>query len=340
MTTQRPKETKEPLEKLRHALNLLESEDDIRRDFIVGVEAPASGSILSDQNLSAYEYYEIPFNNEIYQSMQESAATQVRNRFDEIEETSSNLEAYSISNTERDNVPLQYVEWDELERPERYNRIINTDSFDFTSFEEQSDIGFQAFRISSERTGERVVAFQKFTRRQVSGDTDGHRLTMNGDEYDSFEQEVITIPSQIDCLWFRDTIFVFQAKRFEDIFDYLQQHKRHANTVLTGIDDSELNIHNMDEFVDSIENDRRALRKMESVQKRGLYENMEREDVEDVVDEFDLGVNVETNDDDEWGITIPDLRQKWDVIRLLNDDHVISYVTDLQYQVYGKDLRN
>jgi hypothetical protein len=163
---------------------------------------------------------------------------------------------------------------------------------------------------------------------------------MSVERYDPFEQAVITIPERIDCLWYRDTIFVFRSKRFEDIFDYLEQYKRHANTVLTGIDESELNIHNMGEFVESIEGDRRALRKMDSVRKRGLYEDMEQDDVEDVVDEFDLGVEVETNDDGEWGITVPDLRQKWDVIRLLNDDHVVSYVTDLQYQVYGKDLRS
>jgi hypothetical protein len=33
------------------------------------------------------------------------------------------------------------------------------------------------------------------------------------------------------------------------------------------------------------------------------------------------------------------MRKRWDVIRLQNDDHVVSYVTDLQYQVYETDER-
>lgn len=340
MVTLPPESKETPAERLRAAVELLGSDDDINRDFLIAVDAPATESVLSDQNLAAYEYYQVPLDPKLYQSIQESAASQARRQLDKINEGNRELEEYSISNMDKDTVPLQYVELEDIDRPERYLRMMNADSFDGTSYEEESDIAFQALRVTSERTGERVVALQKFTNRQISLDSDGIRLTKGDEGYDPFEQAVITIPERIDSLWYQDTIFVFRSKRFEDIFDYLEQYKRHANKVLEGIDESELNIHNMDEFVDAIEGDRRALRKMESVEKRGLYEDMKKRDVEDVVAEFDLGVKVETNDDGNWGITIPDLRQKWDVIRLLNDDHVVSYVTDLQYQVYGKDLRS
>lgn len=340
MVTRSPESVEEQVGRLRHAVELLESEDDVNRNLLIGVDAPATESVLSNQNLAAYEYYQVPLNPDVYQSVHESAASQARKRLDEVEEGGRELEEYSISNTEKDSVPLQYVEWEEIESPERYHRIMHADSLDAASYEEKSNIAFQAFRLTSERTDERLVCFQKFTRRQISMDSDAIRLAMGEERYDLFEQAVITIPEKIDCLWYDDTIYVFRSRRFEDIFDYLEQYKRHANTVLSGIDESELNIHNMDEFVESIESDRRALRKMESVRKRGLYEDMEQSEIEDVVDEFDLGVEVEKNADGEWGITIPDLRKKWDVIRLLNDDHVVSYVTDLQYQVYGKDLRD
>lgn len=340
MATLPPESEQEPTQRLQKAVELLESGDSLHRDFVIAVDAPAAESILSDQNLSAYEYYQVPLNPEAHQSIQDSAESQVRRHLDKIEKGSQELEKYSISNTDKDTVPLQYVELDDIDRPERYVRMMDADSFDEASYEKKSDIAFQALRLTSERTGERVICLQKFTKHQISIDSDGIRLTKGEEGYDQFDQAVITIPERIDCLWYQDTIFVFRSKRFEDIFDYLEQYKRHANTVLEGIDESELHIHNMDEFVDAIERDRRALRKMETVQNRGLYEKMRKEDVEDVVGEFDLGVQVETNDAGEWGITIPDLRQKWDVIRLLNDDHVVSYVTDLQYQVYGKDLRD
>ena len=88
----------------------------------------------------------------------------------------------------------------------------------------------------------------------------------------------------------------------------------------------------------SIRSDRWALRKMQPVGRRGLYNTIDRGDVENVTDEFELGIEAVIKNG-EWGITVPDMRKKWDVIRLLNDDHVMSYLTDSQYQVYEKDER-
>jgi hypothetical protein len=74
---------------------------------------------------------------------------------------------------------------------------------------------------------------------------------------------------------------------------------------------------------------------MHKVRDRGLYEELSRDDVEEIVDEFELDIAVTTNEGGEWGIRIPDMRKKWDVIRILNDDHVLSYVSDNLFQVTG-----
>lgn len=329
-----------PLDRLRRAVGLLESEEAINSDYILGVKAPAAESVLTDQNLTAYKYHEVPLDREVRHTIQDTAASQARDFLGEVEEHGQNLEEYNISNTKRDSVPPQFVKADDVEHRERYIPLFNSTPFKSTTYDEQSDIGFQVLRLKSERTEERLMAFQRFTKRQISVDSDNLRLTMSGDSYDSFDRTVVTIPEQVDCIWYQDTIYVFRSKQFEYIFDYLEQYKRQANAVLEGLEKSDLNIHNMEEFVDSIRGDRRALRKMDSVQQRGLYDSIDRSEVEDVVDEFDLGLEVETDDSGEWGVTIPDLRKKWDVIRLLDDDHVVSYLTDSQYQVYGKYLRN
>lgn len=340
MAESRQSDKREPLSRLRRAVELLESDQAIEREYILAVEAPAAESVLTDQNLTAYEYHEVPLEMDALRAIQSAAESRAAGFLEEIDQETRALEEYDISKTNRDSVPLQFAECSDLDHSERFTPLLEREEFTRTTYEHETGIDFQALRITSQRTGERLLAFQKFSRRQISADSDELRLTLEGEQYDPFESTVVTIPDKVDCIWYEDMIYVFQPRRFEDIFDYLEQYKRQANEVLGGLEESELNIHNMDEFVDSIRNDRRALRKMDAVEKRGLYNTINQGDVQNVVDEFDLGLEVGTNDDGEWGITVPDLRKKWDVIRLLNDDHVESYLTDSRYQVYGKDPRN
>ena len=79
---------------------------------------------------------------------------------------------------------------------------------------------------------------------------------------------------------------------------------------------------------------------MRQIEELGLYHDLEQDEVGEVVEEFDLDIRVGENSDGEWGITVPDMRKKWDVIRLLNDDHLYSSLTEGRYQVYGKDQRS
>ena len=328
-----------PVDRFRQAVDLLESDQEFYRDYILGVEVPTTDSLLAERNLTALEYHEIPLDPEVRQRIQSIAASRARSYLSDVDDGSRDIREYDITNTEQDTVPLQYADPDSIEHFERYEPLLNEEYFDTESYDDLSDISFQALRISNE-SDEHVIVFQKFSKRQISGNTDDLRISERDEHYHAFEDTVITIPQRIDCILYDDTIFVFASKKFEDIFDYLTQYERHANDVLTGIDSSELRIHNMDEFVDSILGDRRALRKMKSIEERGLYSSLDRAQVEDIVSDYDLGIEIQMDDDGEWGIHIPDMRKKWDVIRLLDDDHLESSLTSTQYQVYGKDQRS
>ncbi|WP_226008033.1 Kiwa anti-phage protein KwaB-like domain-containing protein [Natrinema salinisoli] len=146
---------------------------------------------------------------------------------------------------------------------------------------------------------------------------------------------------RIDCFYFDGSINILNPTQFKDIFDYLHEYKDDSNDVLTTVKESEINIADFDRFVDSVRNDRRALWKMREIKRVGIYNNLSRGEVEQIVSDFNLSIDVEEGDGNEdWAIAIPDLRKKWDIIRLLNDDHLYSDLSKDRYQVYGKDNRS
>lgn len=326
--------------RLERAEDILSSEEETNREYVIASERPAAESILADGDVIAYEYHEVPLSDPVLRELQSNIADYTGEEIQSIKGEGKRLEEYDITNSDLDHTPSQYVQLETIDHVERYYPLLEEDQFEKSDYESESDIDFQALRVTSQVTGEQVIAFQKFTRRQISAGTDELRVTKGDRRYSEFEDAIVTIPQTVDCILFEDSVFISRPKKFEDIFDYLEQYKRQANEVLSGLEDSNLSIHNMTDFVDSITGDRRALRKMDSVERRGLYNELDRSDVEGIVQEFDLGIEIETNEDNEWGITIPDMRKKWDVIRLLNDDHLQSYLTNSRYQVYGKDERN
>ncbi|WP_135663618.1 Kiwa anti-phage protein KwaB-like domain-containing protein [Halorhabdus rudnickae] len=327
------------IDQFREAVNLLESNQELDRDYILGVEVPTTDSILAERNLTALEYHEISLDPEVRQKIQSIASSRAQSYLTDVDDGSRDYREYDITNTEQDTVPLQYADPNSIEHFERYEPLLNETNFNTESYDTFSDISFQCLRISNE-SDEQVLIFQKFSNRQISGNTEDLRISERDDQYQEFEDTVITIPKRVDCILYEGTIYVFASKKFEDIFDYLSQYERHANDVLRGIDSSELRIHNMDEFVDSILGDRRALRKMKSIEERGLYDSLDQSQVESIVSDYDLGIEIQADESGEWGIHIPDMRKKWDVIRLLDDDHLESSLTSTQYQVYGKDQRD
>jgi hypothetical protein len=165
------------------------------------------------------------------------------------------------------------------------------------------------------------------------------KITLRNNEYDTFEEDVIALPEHLDVFYYNGLLYVINQGKFEDLFDYLKEYKRRAREVFNGLTESDIKIHDMAEFADSVTNDTRALRKMQKVEQRGLYDDITPDIVDNVINEFDLEVQSQVIDGD-WGIVLPDKRNKWDIIRLLNDDHLYSSLTDGKYQIKGgKDPR-
>ena len=244
------------------------------------------------------------------------------------------ISRYEAGNIERDEVPIQYLPVEEIPNYDIFDPFTRQSGFEETSYESFNSPDFQAFRVR-DKWGDMFVAFRKFSKRQIVGSSWQVKLTLRDSEYDVFEENLIALPENIDAFVYDGILFVINQGKFEDIFDYFTSYKQSTRNVLDELEDSQLTIHDEDLFERAVLSDRTALRKMVTVERRGLYKQLEREQVEEVIEEFDLDVNVREIDG-EWGITLSTRGDKKDVIRILNDDHLYSEITDSKYQSLRK----
>jgi hypothetical protein len=336
---------KSPAEKLSEAFKFIEDlPSNASREFLLAHESQTTESILAEDSHTVYRFEKFAGENEdvldlMHQRSKEIISDQVQAV---IENENKGLTEYDISNRKKDDSLLEYVYTDNIENFERFEGILDTQAIIESEYDPEDQPAFQTFRIVDD--GEVIFAgMQKYTQRQVLSDDDGVKLAFGRDsgQYNSFTGTVVSFLSRIDCFYFDGSIFILNPTRFEDIFDYLHEYKEDANDVLTAVRDSDINIADFDKFVDSVRNDRRALRKMREIKEIGVYKDMNREEVEQIVDDFNLSIHIESGGEDmDWALAIPDMRKKWDIIRLLNDDHLYSDLSKDRYQVYGKDNRS
>jgi len=165
-------------------------------------------------------------------------------------------------------------------------------------------------------------------------------MFLSGEEYTKLEQdELVALPNRIDAVYFDTQIFVFNQKPFEDIFDWDEELQETVDSVCTRIESSDVLVHNMDTFKDHVLNDRTKMRKLYEVSEDGITDDLDMDVAEDMIDEFNLDLDIEENEEGEKGITVPNGHKVWDLIRLFNNDHLVSPVDAAKFQVYGKDRR-
>lgn len=318
--------------------------DSATQEFLLARESQTTESILGNEDNTVYTFEKfVEDDEEVLDLLRERSLDVLENQVTSvIENENKELAEYDISNRKKEDALLEFVYTDKIQNFDRFDGLLETSPVGESEFNPDHQPAFQAYRVVEDNEVQ-FAALQKFTRRQVLADDDGVKLTFHeeSNDYQPFTGTVVSFLNRIDCFYFDDAVYILNTTKFEDIFDYLHEYKGDANDVLTSVKNSDINIADFDQFVQSVKRDRKALRKMREIKQVGLYKDLSRDEVERIVDDFGLAIDVEEGDDDEdWAIAIPDMRKKWDIIRLLNDDHLYSDLSKDRYQVYGKDNRS
>ncbi|WP_433628410.1 Kiwa anti-phage protein KwaB-like domain-containing protein [Halomicrococcus sp. NG-SE-24] len=335
----------QPEDSLSEAYAFLdELPDSGSQEFLLARESQTTESLLGGEENTIYTFEKfVEDDEEVLELLRGRSLDVLENQVKSVvKNENKELAEYDISNRKKEDALLEFVVADKIQNFDRFEGLLETGATGESKFNPGHPPAFQAYRVVQ---GDKVrfAALQKFTQRQVLSDDDGVKLAFEEDsgDYDPFTGTVVSFLSRIDCFYFEGTVYILNATKFEDIFDYLYEYKDDANDVLTSVKNSDINIADFDRFVDSVKNDRRALRKMREIKQVGIYNDMTREEVEQIVEDFGISIDVEEGEGNEdWSIAIPDMRKKWDIIRLLNDDHLYSDLSKDRYQVYGKDNRS
>lgn len=265
----------------------------------------------------------------------------VENKIKSLEDGTREESEYAASNIQSANDYIQYVSPHDVPRFEDFEELLTT--HDFPPREYITDDGdppeFQVIMVR-DGTSERLLAFQRVTRRHILGRDNRIRFWSSDNHYKPVNETILEIPNRIDAIYYDDVLLIFSQSNFERIFDYMAEFNEVAEETVDAIVDSDVPIHTDDTFLEAVKAYPNAQRLFYTARERELWghEDVDMDLFEFIIDEFDLKIHVEKIDGDR-GIVMNDKRHVWEVIHLYNDDHLNSPITEVGYQVSGKDAR-
>ena len=304
------------------------------RDFLLARETknPHSNSLT---------FGKVEIHSSILDEIQNLVSNKINEVIENIDNGYSSLDEYASSNLNRDEQIIQFLNAEDIPTIERFASLFNEEEFKRTQFdnEELPKPFFQAFRIKP-ADGSNLIAIKKFTLRQILGTSFFANLVMRGgEEYNKIEENIIAIPEDFDCIIYDGKVLILKQRNFESIFDYYQEFKEATNDVEMELDSTGINIYNQDELFESIKGNSNMVRKMKAVQENEYYRQLDMEIAKQLIQDFDLNIEVVEDESGNESLKIEDKRKLWDLIKLLNDDALSSEYTENNYIVSGKESR-
>lgn len=313
--------------------------DDRTRDLIVVREQEDDGEDEEENTDREFDFGEAPIGTDVADNLQELVVDSISEQIEKCRDGEKSFEEYNVSNVNKDVPPVQHLSSEEFPFTDSISDLVERRRNFADSSYEPPRPDFQAIRVKSSDGGI-LVAFRNYTNHQIVSQSNRSWIMMRGERYDTFENELVSLPKEVDAIYYDGVFYVFKQKSFEDIFNYTEHLKDTADEVFDTIEESDVLIHDMDGFRERSKQDRNKLRKLHEVAENGISDELTMDTAKGIIDDYDLDLEVEENDDGEEGIRIPNGRLVWTAIRLFNNDHLESPVNADRFQVYGKDKRS
>ena len=139
----------------------------------------------------------------------------------------------------------------------------------------------------------------------------------------------------IDCMCRGKVMFILKKDNFQRIFRFFEEVRKSAKETLEDIN-MRIPIHNFEEFTKACEGDVRKLRKLRTIASKSYLKDVPFDTLKKAIKMLNLSIQVVEIDGKEHLVYDPKAKDKWELLRLLNDDYLKSLLTEQKYEVTSK----
>ncbi|AOW80898.1 hypothetical protein HTSR_1728 [Halodesulfurarchaeum formicicum] len=297
----------------------------------------SSQYLLSKKEDEHFEYGVAPLSAPILNTAEYIFEQSLEEMVTGVTEGDKKIKQFSIVHTTRNITPVQYLPVGDLPDTARFDYLLSDPSLEERSYEDWPNPDLQMIRVK-EPGGTPLLGIQEFTNHQVVGSSKPILFSPGDEQYDVFEDSLLTIPSRVNVVYFDGYIYVYTPKAFERMYDIRGQYEEQTDNVIDTLESRDIKLAD-DSIADTFKNDIRCLRRINEIKRHDIHEDLEPEAIVETVEEYDVPVIAEEQN----GSLVLDIEngsQRWKLLDLLSDSYLRSEMTENQYNAPNKDKLN
>lgn len=178
-----------------------------------------------------------------------------------------------------------------------------------------------------------LYSFRKYNQAsEISGDRKSHWFgaMLSKDHYDKVSEPFFLFDRQIDCFSFNKEILILNKNNFQQIFSFFDIVQSKAKETLAFIN-TKIAIHNPDLLESTCIGNLSMMLKLNNIASKDYLNRISGTEIQKLLGEFP-GLGIELID----GKIVFDPKNKWNLLRLLDDGFLSSGLTENQYEVSSK----
>lgn len=178
-----------------------------------------------------------------------------------------------------------------------------------------------------------LVIFRRYTSSKVLGTSLFGAFWDGNNVYDRVEQSVFLFDREVDCIQFGPWLFIFGQYNFHQAFKFEEAMREAAKQTLERIR-KKVPISNYDELLRDCQKPLSKLLKLRHISQQDYLDEITMEDIERVIADRSLPISTEEIN----GVKHVryDPTDKWELLSLLDNDHVKSILIERNYRAHQK----
>ena len=178
-----------------------------------------------------------------------------------------------------------------------------------------------------------VYFFRAYSPKKMLGRSRFFGMVFSDGIYDRVTEPMFLFDHIVDCISSGDMMFIFKKDHFQEIFRFFEMVRKVAKETLETIR-ATVPIQNFEEFARDCEGHLMKLVKLRNIAAKPYWGKITMENIKKVIKRNRLAVQIVQTSTTEMLVYNP--ADKWLLLKLLDDDYLLSLMTEQTYEVTGK----
>ncbi len=183
--------------------------------------------------------------------------------------------------------------------------------------------------------GRKAYFFRTFSAAAELKRKRGAALTSSNGTFTKVDEAIFVFDDQLDVFVFDDYIYVLRKRDYRRIFDQLAQVLRRARRAAAALGKL-IPIANQADFEAACASDQRMADKILSIQSRPYFSQLSLAKLQPVIQQFNLTIPTDSGSGQTKVIFKSAPKDRFAILRLVDDDYLQSSMTNEQYEVNSK----